>query len=868
MATLLDAPKPTAKIEEFVERQLTAARRRVRLLDFFLVGLTIAAASLAFLLVCLLINRYVETPRGTWWAVTVGYVGVAIAFAYVGLFRGSRRDINPYYAARQVEQNVPDAKNSLVTFVDFEEDERLPGSIRSAISQKAARDLKKVDINRAIENRRILWLGIAAGVFALASVVVAFLPPTRTELTLEQPKDGDITVFNNQEVNFQVHVHGRIPNPNDADAVRLRMWYNPDDPETYEDRPLRPVEGDRREFALTVPPKQVRNGFHYRILAGKTQTREFTVTSKIVPEFNTIEVGYVYPDYLKRAPEQSTDSNLLGPYGAIATITTTANREVKSGFIEIEGSPRTIDGQPIDGRPEAMKFVVPLEKDGYFSIHITTPEGDKNQSPARLKLSVIDPKPIFRSFDLTYDYPAYLRFKKMTAPDVREPEIEAPRGTVVVVTAKTSRGVRDAKFELPGLPPIMGEAVPDQPMWVRFKLPALDKDGTARMTFTPTTGEPSSTREIPVRALIDQVPAVQIDEPKDDVIHISANGTLALTGLATDDHGVDKMTLRMRVGGAEERDLKPKPYRNGMSFFRKEDNSWPTRVEYKDFVKLPELRMEMEPNWRVTAGTKIEYWLEAVDNCNIPPGPNRATSTPVKTLIVDAPKVEEQKKIEQRNQKLEQDQQRHEKKQDNANQTEKRDVKQEPPKGAEGNPPQAKPDPANPPQRKEGDPARPPDMNPPNMGQPQDSGMNPPSDAAREDMNRQIEQATKKAEEEQKNGGAAKAGPNTDPAAKVEPGDVKREPPKGGPMDQPAGEDRTPKSDPNTPPMGEPGAGAARSGKIDDMKEEKGDVKDEGTPPPEGTPGEKGGDKPNTKPFGAEPTPPSAPKPDPSAAKP
>ena len=57
------------------------------------------------------------------------------------------------------------------------------------------------------------------------------------------------------------------------------------------------------------------------------------------------------------------------------------------------------------------------------------PEGDKNQDPARLRLTVIDPKPAFRTFDLAYDYPAYLRFKPMTAMDVREPEIEAPRGT-------------------------------------------------------------------------------------------------------------------------------------------------------------------------------------------------------------------------------------------------------------------------------------------------------------------------------------------------------------------------------------------------------------------------------------------------------
>src|SRR4051812_46947785 len=136
-------------------------------------------------------------------------------------------------------------------------------------------------------------------------------------------------------------------------------------------------------------------------------------------------------------------------------------------------------------------------------------------------------------------------------------------------------------------------------MWVRFKLPVLDRDGNARVTFTPTTDEgPSAPRSIPIRALVDQAPAVEIQEPQEDEKQLAANGTLEVRGLATDDHGVDKLTLRMKVIGSEDRDVKAKPYRGGMSFLRKEDNSWPTRVEYKDFVKLPELRLEKDPNWR------------------------------------------------------------------------------------------------------------------------------------------------------------------------------------------------------------------------------------------------------------------------------
>jgi hypothetical protein len=827
MATLLDAPKPpsSAKVEEFVDKQLRAARRRVRVLDFFINGLALAVVTLVFVLAVLLVDRYVETPPGTGWAVVLAYLALAAGYLYLTLFRPSRRQINPYFAARQVEQKVPNAKNSLVTWVDLEEDQKVPGSIRTAIGQKAARDLKQVDLNRAIENRKIIWLAVIAVALLTVNVVVAFLPPTRTELTLVEPTKGDATVFSNQDVSFQVRVHGRIPDANDADAVRLRLWYNPEDPETYEDRPMQVAEGDRRQFSLTILAKQTRTGFQYKVLAGNTETAEYTVTVKIIPEFTGFDVAYAYPAYLKREPETNNDPNLVAPYGTTATILATTNREVKHGHIEIEGQPRTIDGQLVEGRPDAIQFTVPIEKEGYFRIWFTTPEGDKNQDPARLRLGVIDPKPVVREFDLQYDYPAYLRFKPMTAAGVRDPEIEAPRGTRVTVTAKTTRAVKDAKIELPGLPPVAGELVADQPTWVRFKLPPIDKDATGSLTFTPNSAEnPSAPRSIPIRALIDEAPRVEIKLPEPDTVDIPANGTLTLEGLATDDHGVDKLTLRMKVLGAEDRDLASKPYRGGMSFLRKEDNSWPTRVEYKDFVKLQDLRMPGNLNWRIAPGIEVEYWVEALDNCAVP-GPNPGMSKPKRFKVI-APKPPEAAKKDQ--QAIERKQKDHEKKQDDQNKTEKRDVQQPPPKGAENadkrdNPQQ---DPMGDPMgaqenRNQGDQGQPKD------GQPKEGAGDPNHDQRTEDVKKALNQA----EQDKQPGGARGATP---PDAKVDPSEARPEPKKGPEGAPPPSEDRTPKENPNQDKTGDGAAGEARGGNVDQSKEEKGDGKGAGTPPPAG----------------------------------
>ncbi|WP_020473981.1 hypothetical protein [Zavarzinella formosa] len=853
MATLLDATKApnSAKVEEFVNRQLKAARRRVRVLDFFAAGLVVAITTLVFLLIVQFIDRAYETPPKIGYLVWGVYGALAVGYLYWSVFRPSRREINPYYAARELELNVDTAKNSLVTWVDLEDDQKLPPSIRAAISQKAAKDLKGLDLNQAIENKTLLWVGIAAAVLLIGNAIVAFLPPTRTALTLEEPANGNVTVFNNQDVKFQVRVRGRIPQPNSGESVRLRLWYNPEDPETFEERPLTVSETDKRQFELTIPPRQVRMGFRYRILAGNTQTPEYTVTCKIIPEFTGFDVNYEYPTYLKRPAEQNNDPNLLAPYASTATLIVHTNRDVKNGHIEIDGQARTIDGQLIEGQTDSIKFAVPFEKESQYRVWFTTTEGDKNSDPKRFRLAVIDPKPVFRTFDISYEYPAYLRWKPATGTDIREPEIEAIRGSVVTLTAKTNRGVKSAQLQLEGLPPIIGTSVPDEPMWVRFKLPPIDKDGTAKVSFAPGTPEnPTLPKAIPVRAIIDQPPTVQLQTPTTDEITLPANGTLELKGFATDDHGIDGMTLQMKLVGAGDLSLDGKPYRNGISFLRKEDNSWPIRVDYKDFVKLPDIRMPNNPNFRIAQGSTVEFWVEARDNCTVPPGPNVGRSNAKRFKVIAPVQAPAEKaKVENRNQELNKEQKNHNEKQDKQLQGEQRPQNQPPVKGQnppepknDGNPqdnpmpmggqPQGNPMPKNGnPMPKDGDPM-PGGMNPDNTGNnpmpmPKE-GMNP--DPNQDQQNQEIERAAKESENAKKEG-KQKPDSRPDPNAKVEPSE-QRPAPKNDPNGEPPADQKPmPKNDPNQNMGDNAPAGEKRDGKVDKTKEDKSENKPGGDKP-------------------------------------
>jgi hypothetical protein len=736
MASTLKAPRPPApRGEEFVEQRIREARGRVRWLDIFSAGLTVFVATMFFVVAVLLVDRYVETPPGLGWAAVAGWALVAGGYLWWTLLRPSRRSINPYYAARQVEQTIPGAKNSVINYVDLQDDTHVPESIRHAVAIRAAKDLKQVDLNRAIERKQVLWLAAAAGVAFVAALIVTLLPPTRTQITLLDPKGGDTIVFSGQDAHFQVRLDGRIPSPGEPEAARLRIWYNPADPDTFEDRPLEVAPQDRHAWGLTLPARQVRAGFLYQVLAGNAATKQYTVTYKIIPAFERYEVKYEYPDYLNRKPATESDPNLVGNYGTRVTLTAVTNREVQGGTIEVDGQAKTIEGEVPKGEPQSVRFTFPLERSSTYRIWFTTVEGEKNSDPPRFRMAVLDPKPGFVRFNVGYDYPAYLRWKKQTVKGVVNPQIEAMRGTKVALEALTNRPIKDATlsvFSKGQEAVIPAEKVKDKPNLVRFALSPLMQDGKAVIRFTPTTPENvSEPKEIPIRVLSDEKPKafitntdptpVKQDEPKagpevpegkeDEVtpeVRIPANGTLGVEGFATDDHGVVGMTLRMEVvePAAARQFLKEKPYRPGKSFLREKDQSYPTRLEYKDVVELPKLKRETGEPFAVAEGMAIEFWLEAKDNCAVPPGPNYGISKRWRLRIQPPEKnPDKQKQQQQKNDQLNKEQQQHNNQQDRKNDQENRDPNQPPPQGGdkENQPPKdGNPDQKDNPEQKNG----------------------------------------------------------------------------------------------------------------------------------------------------------------------
>ena len=141
MATLLDAPKRSARTEEFVDGRIRDVRARLRNLDRASAGLEVAVSGLALVFAYLLVSHWLEIPSWGYALAGLGWLAGAAGYLWYAIYRPSRREINPLFVAHRVERMIPDARNSIVNYVDLHDEERVAAPIRSVISQRAARDL-------------------------------------------------------------------------------------------------------------------------------------------------------------------------------------------------------------------------------------------------------------------------------------------------------------------------------------------------------------------------------------------------------------------------------------------------------------------------------------------------------------------------------------------------------------------------------------------------------------------------------------------------------------------------------------------------------------------------------------------------------
>jgi collagen type III alpha len=340
--------------------------------------------------------------------------------------------------------------------------------------------------------------------------------------------------------------------------------------------------------------------------------------------------------------------------------------------------------------------------------------------------------PLLAGFDVHYHYRPYLRYPDL---DTKDPNLRAHRGTEVTLTAHTNRAVQlkasRLDMEQKGGPKkvVLAEPVEGDPQALRFKF-VLEADGSYRIQFTSTEGEVSNDL-LPYRiqTLKDEKPEVKLTKPGQDV-SLPANGMLPLEGEATDDIGLVGLTLRLKVANGEA--LAAKPYREGKDF-KLADGGYPRMLGYKDFVELPKLKDAAGKPFAVRPKMVLEYWLEAVDNCDFPKG-NVGESKHYKVTLTE-PVAQDKQNQQQQQQQAAQDQKQHEAQQDEQikkEEQERKDHPDQPPQAENGG--EQKPADKQDPQNKDGPPQG-------GAGAPQQPDKpNPEQDKKDKDLERRAEQ--------------------------------------------------------------------------------------------------------------------------------
>src|SRR5262249_22295783 len=225
----------------------------------------------------------------------------------------------------------------------------------SNLGQRAARDLSKADVERAIGNSRTYLAGGLAALFAVLFVVLfillgpapfrsllgrAFAPfarndiATRTQVTILRPEGGDAVATIGNPVTIVAYVDGRLPDPKAKDAPCLLFRYDPSEP--YTQRYLQADESSR-EWAATISPPDVRNGFWYLVSAGDAVTPEYRISARAALNIIEFETTYRYRPYVGKPQRTEWKTRKIEAHeGTEVTVLARTNREVAGGWLDHE----------------------------------------------------------------------------------------------------------------------------------------------------------------------------------------------------------------------------------------------------------------------------------------------------------------------------------------------------------------------------------------------------------------------------------------------------------------------------------------------------------------------------------------------------
>ncbi len=608
-----------SKLKVALDSEIQKAQERIRAIDVATSVLFLAVGVLSYLFLVILLDSWVRLPdlvrQIAFGVITAG----GIVYIYWAVLKPLWLKVNPYFAAKLLEQSTPESKNSLINWLDLR-GQPLNPIIREAVEKRAASELQSADVEQAIPSRTPLRLGVIAAALFLGLIVFALLlpdqfnsflkravlpfqhtiVPSHTRLELLKPvadpvqddpaaaEPLDIEVAPGEPVQFAVLIHGTLPN-------RVILEYQP----TLNEKPVqREMQAPRDEqrsspWTLTFPSDAIPSeGLWFRMKANDGQTRQYrlVVSSRKPPSVSSVEAELTYPEYVNRSPTRQAYAPLRAMAGTKAMLWVQADQPVR---------------------------------EGYILVMIRNPNDQRMQQHARIPL-----KPLPSS-----DPRASSRMLMLEQPIVLVKEMQ------------------------PG--------------------------AMYRIAFTNVDGKVGSSPEYPIEVEEDRIPRIDLLGVHDQFfipgqplpqIELAANDIVSVRGEAQDDVAVDRARLKLRMQNGTELGLWGG---KAQELQIQQANGYPlppVPVQFTlDLTKVSELLppangMETDPpaSFKELKPDQIlELWLEAEDQAE--PKPNLGQSK-VLTIKLKAPVTKDERQQKEDQAKKEEQEHQEQKEQQNPNQ--------------------------------------------------------------------------------------------------------------------------------------------------------------------------------------------------------
>ncbi len=283
--------------------------------------------------------------------------------------------INPEHAARLIEKQIPDSKDSLISWLQLNEVSATPPkSVLNQIGRYAFKFLRSADATQVADTANLVRLS-AAFFGCLLCIAIYFFaspksgwtsvsrlllpwaniaPATRVQFVQITPKAT--TVMQGSTLPVDVTLRGLHKNE------KVQLQYDLSDGQVQgEVVPFREeIHGVHYKLDLGKSFGGIHQPLTYWIIAGDAKAGPYQVDIQVVPLVAIDQIELVYPPYTKlKSRTLIQQGQLEVPEGTVASITALANQEMQKGRLEFDP---VLQGKSLLSVGETVEMVVDANK--------------------------------------------------------------------------------------------------------------------------------------------------------------------------------------------------------------------------------------------------------------------------------------------------------------------------------------------------------------------------------------------------------------------------------------------------------------------------------------------------------------------------